>query len=78
MVTGSFLTEDSYLEDITEPPTLNRYVYCVASPLNYWDPSGHWIRLSEIKEIGRFINDDANVAHVQKNGITLDRAVTFF
>ncbi|MDL2302252.1 hypothetical protein LJC58_07850, partial [Lachnospiraceae bacterium OttesenSCG-928-D06] len=41
VVTGSFLTEDSYLGEIKEPLTLKRYAYCVASPLNYWDPSGY-------------------------------------
>jgi len=41
VVTATFLTEDSYLGYIVEPLTLNRYIYCVASPLNYIDPSGH-------------------------------------
>ncbi|MDL2302217.1 hypothetical protein LJC58_07675 [Lachnospiraceae bacterium OttesenSCG-928-D06] len=41
VVTATFLTEDSYLGDITKPLTLNQYVYCVASPLNYKDPCGH-------------------------------------
>ena len=39
---AAFITEDSYLGDITSPLTLNRYNYCVSSPLNYVDPSGHW------------------------------------
>ena len=39
--TASFLTEDSYLGDITEPLTLNRYSYGLGSPYNYIDPSGH-------------------------------------
>ena len=38
---GSFFTEDSYLGDIREPLTLNRYVYCEGNPVNYKDPSGH-------------------------------------
>ena len=41
VVTGSFLTEDSYLGTISEPLTLNRYNYCISSPLNYVDPSGN-------------------------------------
>ena len=47
MVTAAFLTEDSYpsdpwsLWDIKEPLTLNRYVYCIASPTNHIDPSGY-------------------------------------
>ncbi|WP_289804044.1 RHS repeat-associated core domain-containing protein, partial [Faecalibaculum rodentium] len=40
-VKGSFLTEDSYLGDIRNPLTLNRYSYCGGNPLFYSDPSGH-------------------------------------
>ena len=43
VVTASFLTEDSYLGDIREPLTLNRYNYCISSYLNYVDPSGHFL-----------------------------------
>ena len=38
---ANFLTEDSYLGNITDPLTLNRYNYVKSSPLNYVDPSGH-------------------------------------
>ncbi|MEE1495863.1 MAG: RHS repeat-associated core domain-containing protein [Clostridium sp.] len=38
---GRFFQEDTYLGDITEPLTLNRYAYVKNSPLNYADPSGH-------------------------------------
>ena len=41
MVTATFLTEDSYLGNQTEPLTFNRYNYCVSSYLNYTDPSGN-------------------------------------
>ena len=43
MVKGNFLTEDSYLGDIRNPLTLNRYSYCIGNPLFYVDPSGHEI-----------------------------------
>ena len=39
--TANFLTEDSYLGNISDPLTLNRYNYVKGSPLNYIDPSGH-------------------------------------
>ena len=39
--TAGFISEDSYLGDITDPLTLNRYNYVMGSPLNYMDPSGH-------------------------------------
>ena len=55
---AAFITEDSYLGDITSPLTLNRYNYCVSSPLNYVDPSGYapvvpnlpagWVKTMEV------------------------------
>ena len=42
VVIATFLTEDSYLGNINEPLTLNRYNYCVSSYLNYQDPSGNF------------------------------------
>lgn len=41
VVTVAFITEDSYLGDISEPLTLNRYNYCRSSYLNYADSSGN-------------------------------------
>lgn len=38
---GRFFQEDTYLGEITDPLTLNRYAYVKNSPLNYIDPSGH-------------------------------------
>ena len=38
---GRFFQKDTYLGDITDPLTLNRYAYVKNSPLNYADPSGH-------------------------------------
>ena len=38
---GRFFQEDTYLGDITEPLTLNRYAYVKNSSMNYADPSGH-------------------------------------
>ena len=40
--TAGFISEDSYLGNITDPLTLNRYNYVKSSPLNYVDPSGNW------------------------------------
>ena len=45
--TATFLTEDSYLGNQTEPLTLNRYNYCVSSYLNYTDPSGNEVEVLE-------------------------------
>ena len=38
--TANFLSEDTYLGDISDPLTLNRYNYVKSSYLNYVDPSG--------------------------------------
>jgi RHS repeat-associated protein len=38
---GRFLTQDSFLGQIDEPPSLHRYVYGYANPLRYVDPTGH-------------------------------------
>ena len=61
VVTATFLTEDSYLGNQTEPLTLNRYNYCVSSYLNYTDPSGNWLYADEISELYAKYNQlDAN------------------
>ena len=39
--TAAFMSEDSYLGDISDPLSLNRYNYVKSSYLNYMDPSGH-------------------------------------
>jgi RHS repeat-associated protein len=38
---GTFLTRDSYLGNITQPLSLNRYAYAMNNPLMYTDPNGH-------------------------------------
>ncbi len=35
-----FIQQDSYLGDITDPTSLNRYAYCNGDPVNYIDPTG--------------------------------------
>ena len=57
MVKGNFLTEDSYLGDIRNPLTLNRYSYCIGNPLFYDDPSGHWITWEEREELSKALPD---------------------
>ena len=61
VVTATFLTEDSYIGNQTEPLTLNRYNYCVSSYLNYTDPSGKWIYEKEQNEfVVKYIQTSAN------------------
>jgi RHS repeat-associated protein len=38
---GRFLTQDSHLGKIDDPPSLHRYFYGHANPLRYVDPTGH-------------------------------------
>ena len=40
---GRFMTEDTYRGDTTKPETGHLYVYCANNPVNYVDPSGHWV-----------------------------------
>jgi len=60
--TGSFSTKDTYLGDLMEPLSLNRYSYTWGNPVNYQDPSGHgpFGSDSSIKN-GWFIEDGMNV-----------------
>ena len=57
VVTATFLTEDSYLGNQTEPLTLNRYNYCVSSYLNYTDPSGNKAIVEKIVGLLEAIRD---------------------
>ncbi|MFZ5805954.1 MAG: RHS repeat-associated core domain-containing protein [Verrucomicrobiota bacterium] len=37
---ASFIQQDSVLGDITDPQSLNRFAYCQADPINFYDPEG--------------------------------------
>ena len=41
-VAGTFLTEDSYQGELTDPLSQNLYSYVHNNPVNYTDPSGHF------------------------------------
>ena len=44
---GRFISQDTYLGDITDPLTRNLYLYTNNDPVNYVDPSGHfWNEIS--------------------------------
>jgi RHS repeat-associated protein len=38
---GRFLSQDSFLGQVDDPPSLHRYFYGYANPLRYVDPTGH-------------------------------------
>jgi RHS repeat-associated protein len=53
---GRFLTQDSFLGQIDEPPSLHRYLYANANPTFYIDPTGHY-SWSEFKSDARWTKD---------------------
>lgn len=56
---GRFITQDSYLGESTDPPSLHRYVYAMNRPTFFIDPSGHVVRQLVDREIDR----DAERSH---------------
>ena len=50
---GTFLTEDSYPGEDTEPLSQNRYSYVQNNPVNYTDPSVHF--WNSIKKAGTML-----------------------
>jgi RHS repeat-associated protein len=61
---GRFLTQDSFLGQIDNPPSLHRYFYANANPLRYVDPTGHQSQPANQAEVdeGQAIFDDAKLA----------------
>jgi RHS repeat-associated protein len=52
---GRFLTQDSYLGQIDEPPSLHRYTYAHNRPTFYVDPDGNEVRIAgEQDDVDRF------------------------
>lgn len=41
--TGAFITADTYIGELTNPLSMNRYTYVHNNPLNGKDPSGHFL-----------------------------------
>ncbi|GBF32787.1 Rhs family protein [Desulfocucumis palustris] len=41
---GRFITNDTYRGNIYEPWTQNLYTYCNNNPVNYVDPTGHFVK----------------------------------
>lgn len=91
VVTATFLTEDSYLGNQTEPLTLNRYNYCVSSYLNYTDPSGNEVEVLESlkgwiidpdtqaqKTIENYENQRLNTEDAIESGLLNNRAGQIF
>ena len=91
VVTATFLTEDSYRGNQTEPLTLNRYNYCVSSYLNYTDPSGNEVEVLESlkgwiidpdtqaqKTIDNYENQRLSIEDAIESGLLNNRAGQIF
>ena len=57
---GTFLSEDSYPGEATDPLSQNRYSYVQNNPVNYTDPSGHF--WSSIKKGWNYVKKTASNA----------------
>ena len=57
---GTFLTEDSYPGEDTDPLSQNRYSYVQNNPVNYTDPSGHF--WNSIKKGWNYVKSGLNWA----------------
>jgi RHS repeat-associated protein len=40
---GRFIRQDSYRGELNDPNQWHLYAYCANDPINYVDPSGHWV-----------------------------------
>jgi len=48
---GRFISPDPFVQDPSDPQTLNRYTYCRNNPINFADPTGHfWFIIAAIVE----------------------------
>ncbi len=66
--TSTFGVQDTYLGNIFSPLTLNRYLYCLANPVNYTDPSGHFgLGLGAAKHIKHLLNPKTQHGGTQIN-----------
>ena len=76
---GGFLTEDTYRGETNEPDTQNLYVYCADNPVNYVDPSGHWIETAlDIASLGYSIKEfTSNPSWVKFGYLLWDVGATF-
>ena len=76
---GRFVTENTYRGETNEPDTQNLYVYCADNPVNYVDPSGHWIdTVLDVASLGYSIKEFMSNPSWSKFGYLLwDVGATF-
>ncbi|MGE0454265.1 MAG: RHS repeat domain-containing protein [Vicinamibacteria bacterium] len=59
---GRFLTQDSYLGQIDEPPSLHRYLYVHANPTRFTDSTGHFRDQNLIRQAAQAAEQTAPAA----------------
>jgi RHS repeat-associated protein len=59
---GRFLTQDSYLGEIDDPPSLHRYFYANANPAKYVDSTGHFAHILAGAGFGALFGAGLNIA----------------
>jgi RHS repeat-associated protein len=59
---GRFLTQDSYLGQIDEPPSLHRYLYVYANPTRYTDSTGHLLDQNLVRQAAAAAEQSAPAA----------------
>ena len=69
--TCRFTTEDSYWGEDNNPLSLNLYTYCMNDPIQYVDPSGHSVVLSQVADVSMW-SKESSKATFSINGKTQD------
>jgi RHS repeat-associated protein len=62
---GRFTSQDSYLGQTDDPPSLHRYFYANANPVRYVDPTGHATKA----EVWRFPDDRIEVRSTEETTV---------
>jgi RHS repeat-associated protein len=64
---GRFISLDPELGSLSNPQTLNRYVYCANSPLIHTDPTGRWLNILIGAVIGAVVNTAIAIASGERD-----------
>lgn len=76
--TSRFTSEDDVIGDLTAPITLNRYLYANGSPLDYFDPDGHFGLPKFITNIAKSISNGVKaIGNAASNAVnTVSNAIS--
>lgn len=65
---GRFLTEDTVSGDLSNPLSLNLYVYCWSNAILYTDSTGNWPDKSDIRGVLRYLIANPAAVHATQQG----------